>query len=243
MLTRRQSSCLTVALELVRVQTAAGPSGAMLWYSVESRCWPRDGALNRDYIPAVRWPSPFVPLLLPGRNSAVVRFRTSCDEWVWRRRCTRPLPPTILHKPVTQGSLRTSLVESHPQDRSQYGMHPSLLRPAGRATPATGAAAALGLPNLLPSDPAPEYQDWQEARSRERSPLTEQGSSVAACHRDSLPAWFALPENLTHRLIATDPPHTAMSLQDSLERCSRWWSYCSLSSFTICPVQCKLDRP
>lgn len=164
-------------------------------------------------------------------------------QWVWRRRCTRPLPPTILHKPVTQGSLRTSLVESHPQDRSQYGMHPSLLRPAGRATPATGAAAALGLPNLLPSDPAPEYQDWQEARTRERSPLTEQGSSVAACHRDSLPAWFALPENLTHRLIATDPPHTAMSLQDSLERCSRWWSYCSLSSFTICPVQCKLDRP
>lgn len=80
MLTRRQSSCLTVALELVRVQTAAGPSGAMLWYSVESRCWPRDGALNRDYIPAVRWPSPFVPLLLPGRNSAVVRFRTSCDD-------------------------------------------------------------------------------------------------------------------------------------------------------------------
>lgn len=80
MLTRRQASCLTVALELVRVQTAAGPSGAMLWYSVESRCWPRDGALNRDYIPAVRWPSPFVPLLLPGRNSAVVRFRTSCDD-------------------------------------------------------------------------------------------------------------------------------------------------------------------
>lgn len=80
MLTRRQSLCLTVALERVRVQTAAGPSGAMLWYSVESRCWPRDGALNRDYIPAVRWPSPFVPLLLPGRNSAVVRFRTSCDD-------------------------------------------------------------------------------------------------------------------------------------------------------------------
>lgn len=148
MLTRRQSSCLTVALELVRVQTAAGPSGAMLWYSVESRCWPRDGALNRDYIPAVRWPSPFVPLLLPGRNSAVVRFRTSCDDLA-----ARPRQGGDGHAAARTGRLRTgatpgaapvprvtqtSPAATSPPRRSRAGRE-YLLYPRRCAQPWTGA--------------------------------------------------------------------------------------------------------
>lgn len=98
-------------------------------------------------------------------------------------------------------------------------MHPSLLRRAGRAAAATGdGAAAVGLPNLLSPHPTSQCQDWREARSRERPPRTERGSSVASCHRDSLPAscWFAVPGKMTHRHGATDPPHTVMSLQASL---------------------------